>query len=185
MARRRGTPEELREAVDAAVEQLAQAVDELRAIITDLRPAALDEIGVEAAIEAFAERVRNAPDAPVVHLVIDLGSGQGRSATRRPAAMESTLYRLVQEATTNAIKHAHATELDVAVVERGGVIEATVRDNGHGFDPEEATEGFGLIGMRERVALLGGTLQVQSSPGAGTVVRASVPAASGRDAAAG
>jgi signal transduction histidine kinase len=179
--RRRGTPEQLGQAVDDAVEQLTDAIGELRAIITDLRPAALDEIGLKAAVEALAERSAAAPGAPRIDLEIDLDFEGGRQRTRLDPAVETTLYRLVQEATTNALKHARASEVAISLRERDGTIEASVRDDGDGFDLDDPTAGFGLIGMNERVALLGGTLDIASTRGAGTVIRASVPARRGAD----
>jgi signal transduction histidine kinase len=180
-ARRRGDPGLLAAAVDDAVAQLGDGIDELRAIITDLRPAALDELGTKAAIEALVERVRSGAGAPEVDLVVDLDYESGRDDARQDAGIESALYRLVQEATTNAIKHASARHIEIAVVQRDGSIEARVRDDGDGFDPEAAADGFGLIGIRERVALVGGTLKISSQPGEGTELLAVIPAAPRRD----
>jgi signal transduction histidine kinase len=166
-ARRRGDPETLAAAVDDAVAQLAQGIDELRAIITDLRPASLDELGVEAALRALVERTRGMPGAPEVALEVDL--------VRRPEPnVESAVYRLVQEAVTNAVKHAGARRIDIALAESGGVIRVVVRDDGTGFDPRDSAGGFGLIGMRERLALVSGTLDIASGAG-GTEVRAEIP----------
>ena len=89
--------------------------------------------------------------------------------------METAVYRVVQEALTNAVKHGAATHADVLVAEREGRVVIEVRDDGRGFDPAERREGFGLTGMQERMALLGGELSLASSP-AGTTVRASAPA---------
>jgi signal transduction histidine kinase len=172
-ARRRGTPEDVELAVDDAVGRLADAIAALRAIITDLRPAALDQLGAQAAIEALVERVRSAPGAPsTVELRVDLGADSGRL----DAAVENAVYRLVQEATTNAVKHATADRLEISVLERDGAVDVRVCDDGRGFDPRETGSGFGLIGMRERLALVDGTLVVSSHPGGGTEVHAVVPA---------
>jgi signal transduction histidine kinase len=174
-ARRRGTPETLAAAVDDAVARLGEGIDELRAIITDLRPAALDEIGTKAAIEALVERVAGAPGAPSIDLHLDLDYEAGRSPDRPAPAIENTLYRLVQEATTNAVKHAAARHIEISVTERGGAIAARVRDDGTGFDPDDRADGFGLIGIRERLSLVGGTLDVTSRPGEGTEISAVIP----------
>jgi signal transduction histidine kinase len=91
--------------------------------------------------------------------------------------VEATIYRVVQEALTNAVKHASARRIDVEVREADDAVDIVVRDDGQGFDAATAacSEGFGLLGMRKRIALVGGTLAVVSSPGEGTEVRARVP----------
>ena len=174
-ARRRGDSEALALAVDQAVADIANGIDELRAIITDLRPAALDELGTGAALDGLIERLAAGPRAPAITAQIDLAYERGREATRHVAALESTLYRLVQEAITNAIKHGGAGRIEVSLVERDGAIDVRVADDGSGFDPQAVEAGFGLIGMRERVALVGGTLDVKSQPGAGATVHAVIP----------
>ena len=98
--------------------------------------------------------------------------------------LETTIYRLIQEALTNVIKHAHASTVRVlvAVVEADMVIE--VQDDGRGFDTGAHSDGFGLAGIRERVYLAGGTLELESGEG-GTLVRAQLPARAAAAAAAG
>ncbi len=131
---------------------------------------------MKAAIEALVERVRAAPGAPAtVELRVDLDPAAGPSPARHDAGVEDAVYRLVQEATTNVLKHAHAGRVDISVLEREGAIEVCVRDDGRGFDPRETGDGFGLVGMRERLALISGTLAVSSHPGGGTEVHAIVP----------
>ena len=85
------------------------------------------------------------------------------------------MYRIVQEALTNAAKNGHATHGIVQVIEGATTIEVSIRDDGTGFDPATRTEGFGVLGMRERVALLHGTLEIESAPGHGTTVRCTLP----------
>jgi two-component system, NarL family, sensor histidine kinase DevS len=174
-ARRRGGGEALDDAVGAALDQIETEIGNLRALITDLRPAALDEFGVAGAIEALAERVgRNG-------LVVDLDLGRqdenGRDATRLTGELEAAIYRIVQEALTNASKHGAATRAVVELHENETTVDVTIRDDGAGFDPSAATNGFGLLGMRERVELLGGRLKIESSPGEGTTVSAALPVA--------
>ena len=89
--------------------------------------------------------------------------------------METTIYRLVQEALTNAVKHASARRLEVAVVEHDDEVELRVSDDGVGFDPGARAEGFGLVGMRERVTLVAGRLEIESGPGRGTTLRCRIP----------
>jgi signal transduction histidine kinase len=86
------------------------------------------------------------------------------------------VYRVVQEALTNVVKHADATKVDVRVTRHDGLVEIVVSDDGRGFSSEEPPDGFGLIGMRERIRLVGGRHEIESGPGRGTIVRAWLPA---------
>jgi signal transduction histidine kinase len=167
----------LRAALDQGVEQLSGAIERLRSLITDLRPAALDELGVAPAIAALVERVARQSGLRV-SLELDLAYEAGRAPTRHEPDLEATVYRMVQEALTNAVKHAEATSVEVEAREDEHAVEIVVRDDGRGFDAEaaETRGGFGLLGMRERVALAGGSLTVVSSPGEGTEIRAMLPA---------
>jgi signal transduction histidine kinase len=165
-------PELLREVVRDSVSQIDEAIANLRALITDLRPAALDELGVEAAIGALAER--GARHGMQVDVSIEL-VGSGGKGARHSVELETAVYRLAQEALTNAAKHGHARRAVVEISEDRAALHLIVRDDGCGFDTSAETSGFGLLGMHERVALLDGELQVESSPGAGTVVRVRLP----------
>ncbi|MBJ7328595.1 MAG: GAF domain-containing protein [Solirubrobacteraceae bacterium] len=167
------TVDELREAMQRAKAELDGRIAALRALITDLRPAALDQLGTVSALESLVARMSGR--GLEVHLRTDLDWEQGRAQARHVAELEDGVYRLVQEALTNALHHADATRADVVVVERDGCIELTVTDDGHGFDTSEAAEGFGLLGMRERAELLDGNLEVESDIGKGTMIRAIVP----------
>jgi signal transduction histidine kinase len=173
-AARRGSEEELRAAVEAAVESLAEEIANLRTLIVELRPAALDEYGAGAAIESLAERT-SARQGIHVDVHIDLAWERGEEPTRHTPELESTVYRLVQESVTNAVRHAGATRVRIDVTERDGTLEVSVADDGRGFDAEARSTGFGLIGMRERVKLAAGTLEIATAPG-GTTVRARLPA---------
>ncbi len=172
-ARRTGREGGLDQAVAQAIEQIEESIANLRALITDLRPAALDELGVTAAIEALAER--NVRHGLEVDVSIELTHERDGEPERLPGELESALYRLTQEALTNAAKHGKASRAVVEVDERLGEVSLLVRDNGSGFDPAAKSEGFGLLGMHERVALLGGALQVESSLDGGTTIRAQLP----------
>jgi signal transduction histidine kinase len=175
-ARRSDDAAALHTALDRGVEQVSEAIDRLRSLITDLRPAALDQLGAGPALEALVERVERQSGLSVP-LDLDLAYESGRQETRHAPGVEATIYRVVQEALTNAVKHADATRIQVAVREDENGIEIVVRDDGRGFDPAAAvgSQSFGLLGMRERVALAGGTLAVTSSPGDGVEIRATVP----------
>ncbi len=157
-------------AMRVAVDGLAGEITRLRALIDELRPAALDELGLEHALHALAERTRRA--TPVaVDVEVALGD-----APRLPPDREVLAYRIVQEALTNVLKHAGARRARVAVGRGDRGVEVLVIDDGAGFDPDARTDGVGLLGMRERVALAGGELRIASRPGGGTRVAALVPA---------
>ena len=173
-ARRSGDRDRIDTAMTEAIEHITTSIGDLRSLITDLRPAALDEFGIRPALETLVARVSLQSDL-AVDLEIDL-EYEGTEADRRhPAEIESTVYRVVQEALTNVAKHGEAAGVEVRVSDRAGDVEVVVRDDGKGFDPQERTPGFGLLGMRERLALVRGTLNVESAPGAGTTLRATVP----------
>jgi signal transduction histidine kinase len=136
---------------------------------------ALDELGVEPAVRALLERTAITSGLEV-DACIDLAHPSGRSATRLEPEVTTTIYRLVQEALTNATKHAGAERVTVEIVEEGPTVTVEVTDDGGGFERADVSRGFGLVGMEERVALVGGTLVVDSKPGRGTRVRAELPA---------
>jgi signal transduction histidine kinase len=161
----------LRGAVEDAVDQTKFEIDSLRSLIAELRPAALDELGLEPALEHLAQR--SAATGLAVETRFALG---GQPSVRLAPETESTIYRVVQEALTNVAKHADAERVQVAVERSNGHVQVTVRDDGRGFDPEGRGGGLGLVGMRERVELAGGRLEIESQPAGPTVVRALVPA---------
>jgi signal transduction histidine kinase len=155
----------IREAVDLVTHEIAN----LRAIITDLRPATLDELGLAAALEGLVQHHATIHGLEV-SATVELGD------RRLAPELETIVYRLAQEALTNVAKHARARHVEVGVWHKDGELRVVVRDDGIGFDPQRPTEGFGLVGMRERVALVGGTLGVR--PGErGAEVRATLPLA--------
>ena len=167
-ALRQRDPEQLRASVGAVVESMEGEVEALRALIRELRPAALDELGVTAAIEGLAARTAEREGLAVTADV------QLRTP-RHSGEVETALYRIVQEAVTNAVRHADAERVEIAISEADGVLQVRVADDGNGFDPRAPRDGFGLTGMSERVALLHGDLEVASSA-AGTTVSAALPA---------
>jgi signal transduction histidine kinase len=170
----RGDEEELRSAVTDAIETVTQDIANLRSLIVELRPAALDEYGAGAAIESLAERLATR-EGPDIEAHIALAWQRGDEGTRHTSELESTVYRLVQECLTNVARHAGAEHVRIDVAERDGCVEIAVSDDGRGFDASVANgKGFGLTGMRERVVLAGGELEIESSPG-GTTVRAKLP----------
>lgn len=171
-AERGENPEALRSAVGQAGEQVKASMDKLRHLVAELRPAALEELGLQAAIESLAEGT----PGPEVNCRIDLAHESGRATTRLTPEIEAAAYRLVQEALGNVAKHSGAGNVLVEVTEGSEWLNIYVHDDGRGFDPDSETSGFGLVGMQERAELLGGTLEVESELGAGTMVRARLPA---------
>jgi signal transduction histidine kinase len=156
---------------------------EFKTLAWELRPTALDDLGLQTAlshyVEAWSERAR-------VPLDFQCALPEER---RLPPQVETALYRIIQEALTNVLKHARAGRVSVILGLRGGDAFAVVEDDGAGFDqetlPGEAASGghLGLLGMRERVALVKGTVNIESAPGGGTTVFVRVPA--GREAVRG
>jgi signal transduction histidine kinase len=182
--RRADRPEAKDEVTAHALEQLLLTIEGLQKLITDLRPAALDELGIKPAVEALVART-SASSGLEVEARIDLAYDSGRAPTRLIGEIESTVYRLVQEALTNAVKHAGAQRAWIEIIEDGSTVTVAVSDDGGGFDPERANGGFGLVGMRERVELVDGRLLIDSTHGKGTVIRAELPAVYGGSQSAG
>jgi signal transduction histidine kinase len=158
------------EAVAVAVGQIQEQIDGLRMLITELRPAALDQLGLQPALESLLERLGTVEGLAVAG-ELELGP------RRLDPEIETTIYRFVQEALTNVAKHARADHVRVRLFAGAGTIEVEIVDDGHGFDPEERADGFGLVGMHERAGLVAGEMRVESSE-AGTTVRGSFPVAS-------
>jgi signal transduction histidine kinase len=171
----RGGGDALESAVRDAAAQLGDEIDKVRALITELRPAALDQIGLAPAIEALALHVEKTQGLEV-QAEIELAHDDGRMHGRLDPELENTIYRVVQEALTNVAKHARAEQVAVKVIEAEDAVSVEVADDGVGFDPERRSEGFGIVGMRERVELAGGRIEIGSSQGGGTTVRVDLPA---------
>jgi len=150
-----------------AAETIAMARD----LMAGLRPPALDDFGLVAALRTLAES-----QSSRLNLQIDVA---GDDVTPRPGHLvESSLFRIAQEAVTNAARHASATRVAVAFAERQGRVILTVTDDGVGFDPNAPgadPDHWGLKSMRERARAIGGMLQVEAAPGGGTRVTAEVP----------
>jgi signal transduction histidine kinase len=172
-AARAGSAEELRRVVRGTVDQLADEIAALRGLISELRPAALDELGLAAAIEGLIEQQATAGELEI-DAEVELEPCEG--AGRLEPELESTLYRVVQESLANVVKHAEAENVRLVLRQAEGRVELLVRDDGSGFAAAASTDGFGLLGMRERVELADGELDVRSHLGEGTEIRAWVPA---------
>jgi two-component system, NarL family, sensor histidine kinase DevS len=169
-------PDVAKDALEQAVAQVEKMIVGLEGLITELRPAALDELGTQAALESLVEHVLGRSDLEI-DLDIDLAWERGDASERLAPELEATIYRVVQEALANVVKHAGASQARVSIVENGGSVTVTVQDDGTGIQPGGGRHGFGLVGMRERVELSGGELEIGAGPDGGTRVRASLPVA--------
>ena len=167
-ARRSSEPEVLQSAIGDAVEHVSREIENLRSIITELRPAALDELGLAPALTTLATRVATASGLEI-ETAIEIDR-------RLEDEQETVAYRIVQEALSNVVKHARATGVSISVATGDGELRIAVADDGQGFDPSRpAAGGFGLVGMRERIDLAGGRLTiVPNDPG--TRVEVALPA---------
>jgi signal transduction histidine kinase len=164
------TSDEVRTAVADVRELVVSTLQSVRRLAVELRPSALDHFGLEAAVERLAETFREQSG-----LAVDLETQVG--SERLTSEAETTLYRVIQEGLTNIVKHAGATRVSILLQRKGTTVVAVVEDDGVGFDPTTTREdALGLAGMRERVSLAGGRLQVESTPGSGTTLVAEVPA---------
>ncbi|MGD0980878.1 MAG: GAF domain-containing protein [Solirubrobacteraceae bacterium] len=176
-ARRANDLDTFGSATDLALEQIEQEITNLRAIITELRPAALDDLGLAAALEALFERHRTINDLEITH-TLELPD-RDASAPQLTAGTEATIYRVVQESLTNVAKHAAASAVSVTARVEDASLLVEIIDNGRGFVIEAANAGFGLTGMRERILAAEGNLMIESSK-SGTTVAATLPLSQAR-----
>ena len=155
------------EALAAVREQVVETLHDVRRLAVELRPKALDDFGLVPALERLRDTF-----AEQTGMRVDL---EARLRERPPADVETALYRIVQEALTNIVKHAQASAVSIVLARGGGAVTAVIEDDGRGFTPDGSGDGLGLLGMGERLALLGGKLKIESSPNAGTTIVAEVP----------
>ncbi|HWV85458.1 MAG TPA: ATP-binding protein, partial [Capillimicrobium sp.] len=179
--------ERIHQALELAVGQIDESITGLRRLVTDLRPAALDDLGLPAALEGLVERVSETAGLKTTLRISLDGAGVGDDgdddrAARLPEVVEDSAYRIVQEALTNVLRHAGPARARIRVVygERDLIVE--VDDDGAGApaaEPSAAGAGAGLVGMRERAAALGGEVDAGPRDDApGFRVRARLPAGS-------
>jgi len=151
----------------------ARTLDGVRRLARELRPTILDDLGLAEAVRAYAQEILRRSTSVEVRA--------GGLAGRLDPACELVLYRVIQEALSNVAKHAGASRVDVTIEHTADSVVATVTDNGRGFEPRAGItptgQGLGLLGMRERLTLIGGQLEIDARPGAGTTIRATVPIA--------
>ena len=157
----------------AALEEVAQQLDrDVDHLVWELRPTALDDLGLRAALANYIEDwSRRAQIHAELHTA-------GLSTERLASEIETTLYRIAQEALNNIAKHAHARQVEIVLERRTDQVLLIVEDDGVGFEPvgmDRQRRGFGLLGMQERAALVGATVQIESAPGEGTTIFVRTP----------
>ncbi len=162
-----GRAERIEAAARETVERLEGQIGELNRLINDLRPATLERLGLAGALEALAEEC-SARGSFEVETAIEIEE-------KLSSEEERIAYRLVQEALNNVLKHASAASASVSALLVDHQVQITVKDDGRGFDPDEVADGRGLLGMRERIELLGGEIEVRSAPDDGTEIAARIP----------
>jgi len=161
--------DEDRESVASVRELVVSTLRDVRRLAVELRPSALDDFGLGSAVERLAANFREQTG-----LAVDL---ENRLRDERPPPeAETALYRIVQEALANVVKHADASRVSILITQNDRSVAAVVEDDGRGFDPDaEDGDVLGLVGMQERVRLVGGRLRIESAEGRGTTIAAEVP----------
>jgi len=171
VVRNAGDPQAVNALLEDMRGEIGGALEGVRRFARGLRPPALDELGLIPAIESHVRSIRAITE-------IDLSLLAEGDGGELPLEAELAVYRIVQEALSNVVRHSGATRAAVRVVREPDRLVVTVEDDGHGFDVaavRAAGRGLGLFGMGERAAYLGGRVDVQSTPGTGTRVRAEIP----------
>jgi signal transduction histidine kinase len=160
---------EAKKAVADVRELVVATLQDVRRLAVELRPKVLDDFGLVAALQRLTDTF-----GEQTGIGIRFESGLGDE--RLPPEVESALYRIVQESLTNIVKHSRASNVSIVLARKPHAVAAVIEDDGRGFDPQAVRDGgIGLVGMRERVALLDGRLQIESSETAGTTLVAEVP----------
>jgi signal transduction histidine kinase len=156
------------EAVAELRELVVETLQDVRRLAVELRPKVLDDFGLVPALERLTQGFAE-------HTGISVDLEASALSERLPVEVETAIYRIVQESLTNVVKHAQANSVSVVFTRGDGRIKAVIEDDGMGFEPEAGSEGIGLVGMRERIELLDGSLTVESSERSGTTVAVEVP----------
>jgi signal transduction histidine kinase len=155
-------------AVAGLRELVVATLQDVRRLAVELRPKALDDFGLVAALERLTDTYSGQTG-----ITVDFEAALPDD--RFPPEIETTLYRMVQEALTNVVKHARARRVSILLTQRPNSVAAVIEDDGTGFDPTEPGDGFGLTAMRERVNMVGGTLTIETGQGTGTTIVVEVP----------
>jgi signal transduction histidine kinase len=160
-----------REGVAEVRELVVATLHDVRRLAIELRPKVLDDFGLVPAVERLTESFGGQTG-------IGIRFESSLADERLPTEVETALFRIIQESLTNIVKHARARNISIVLARKPGAAVAVIEDDGQGFDPSSVRDGgFGLEGMRERVGLLDGRLQIESAEGAGTTLIAEVPLA--------
>ena len=163
------TADEVKERLAPINSMAVEMLQEVQRIILDLRPAILDDLGLVQAIDWYAE-------ARLKPLGIQVGLEIVGTEKRLPSEVETAIFRIAQEAISNIGKHAHAENVSIGLDFKDSTVGLDIEDDGRGFEPEitidekKVRTSFGLLGIRERAALFGGSMKVQSRPGQGTKI---------------
>jgi signal transduction histidine kinase len=164
-----GEPDRVKAAVSALRELVVATLHDVRRLAVQLRPKALDDFGLVPALERLVQTFSESSG-----IKVDLAARLGEE--RLPTEVETTIYRIVQEALTNVVKHAEGTRVSILLVRRNGLATVVIEDDGRGFVPGAIrSDSIGLEGMRERVALHDGRLTIETAPGSGTTLHVEVP----------
>jgi two-component system sensor histidine kinase DegS len=164
----KGNTEQAQEELRSLKRNASETLSDLRRIIFDLRPMALDDLGLVPTLHKYVDKMKASHEIGIDLKIIG-------EEPALPSAMTVALFRLAQEAITNVLKHAQATYLEIRLEFASSAVNLVVRDNGKGFDPDEKKDGFGLLGMKERVKLLEGKIKFESRAGWGTRVMIHIP----------
>jgi signal transduction histidine kinase len=162
--------------VPESTQIIKKLIEQVRTIAFELRPAILDEFGLVEALRSLVTRHGERADVGATFTTTPTDA-------RAPVEIETACFRIVQEALNNIARHARARHIEVTLTAQDVAIEVTVRDDGIGFNVERLRSGLGLVGMSERAELVGGSVDIESAPGAGTTVRARFPLPSPRGVA--
>lgn len=169
LARRERLPEGVAESAEAIAEVAARIYDQTRLMMRRLRPPGLDELGLDAALEEHVAGWQRS------HPAIELVYAGDERLSDVPATIAIHVFRLVQEALTNALRHGRPQRIDIALSASAERLRVTITDDGRGFDPRSRRPGLGLSGMAERIKLLAGRFHIDSRPGGGTRIHADIP----------
>lgn len=162
---------EARESLSQSRSLAAQTLAELRKLINDLRPEVLDQLGLVPALRSYAKSRLDSENIKARLSFVGLDG-------RLPPGVETVLFRVIQEASTNVVRHSKATTVDIEITRSDSMVTTTIVDNGEGFDVEaafNAPTSWGLRGIRERVAVVGGKLSIESAEGKGTRIEFTIP----------
>jgi len=163
-------PESVLKGIAGLKHTVEAVMENLHRLAMDLRPASLDHLGLEAALRQYIQSISK--DHNLIIQLENVGLPE-----RLPAGIETALYRIIQEALTNSVRHAHATRVDILLENLENKLVVVIEDDGVGFDPNEIQRGgrLGVFGMQERAEMLEGKLWIESSPGKGTTIQVEVP----------